>query len=381
MEATGRETGADRHFMAMALELGRRNRGNTWPNPAVGAVIVREGEGRSVVVGRGWTARGGRPHGEPLALAEAGGLAAGATCYVTLEPCAHQGATAPCADGLIAAGISRLVTALEDPDPRVRGRGHERVRKAGIAVTVGPGAAIARRDHAGHFSRVLLGRPHVQLKLAVSADGMIGRHGVGNLAITGAAARTRVHLMRAEADAIMIGIGTALADDPQLTCRIDGLADRSPVRVVVDGSARLPPASRLVRSAGRVPLWLIIDDRADQSRCRALSAAGVEIISVARGRDGHARLDEVLAALAARGITRLMVEGGARLAAALLDRDLIDEIALFSSRMVIGGQGVPAFARAGPEAISRTGRFAVLERAELGGDRLVSYWRKDLTGE
>ncbi|MCC2110408.1 MAG: bifunctional diaminohydroxyphosphoribosylaminopyrimidine deaminase/5-amino-6-(5-phosphoribosylamino)uracil reductase RibD [Hyphomicrobiales bacterium] len=369
----------DRRFMAMALALGRRNLGNTWPNPSVGAVIVADRPDGPVVVGRGWTARGGRPHGEPLAIAQAGDRAKGATCYVTLEPCAHHGRTTPCADALIEVGVSRVVAAIEDPDRRVAGNGFRKLTEAGIAVDVGLCRAAARRQHAGHISRILLARPHVQLKLAVSADGMIGRRGVGNLPITGMEARARVHMMRAEADAILIGIGTALADDPELTCRLDGLEDRSPVRVVVDGAARLPLASRLVATARDVPLWVVVDDRADAACCAALEDAGATIITVGRDAAGKTLLGEALAGFAERGITRLMVEGGAHIAEAMMESDFVDEIGLFSSTREIGADGLPAFNRTGPEAIAESGRFAVLERAELGGDLFTSYWRKGLT--
>src|ERR1700691_1530903 len=227
--------------MALALTLGRRGLGRTWPHPAVGAVIVKNG----MIVGRGWTQPGGRPHAEVEALRRAGAAARGATMYVTLEPCSHHGKTPPCADAIIAAGIARVVSALEDPNPEVAGAGHARLRAAGIAVEVGLGAAEARRAHAGHIRRMRDGRPHVLLKLAVSADGKAGAAGRRPLAITGEPARERVHLMRAQSDAIMIGIGTALADDPLLTCRLPRMEKDSPVRVVLDGELRLPVGSRL----------------------------------------------------------------------------------------------------------------------------------------
>jgi diaminohydroxyphosphoribosylaminopyrimidine deaminase/5-amino-6-(5-phosphoribosylamino)uracil reductase len=226
--------------MALALAVGRRGLGRTRPNPAVGAVVVREG----VIVGRGWTQPGGRPHAEVEALRRAGEAARGATLYVTLEPCSHHGQSPPCADAVIAAGIRRVVSALEDPNPEVAGRGHTRLREAGIAVEVGEGVAAARRDHAGHLRRMRDGRPHVTLKLAVSADGKAGLAGRRPVALTGEAARAGVHMLRATQDAILVGIGTALADDPALTCRLPGMAARSPVRVVLDSELRLPLASQ-----------------------------------------------------------------------------------------------------------------------------------------
>src|SRR5438105_4972994 len=215
---------ADRRFMTLALALGRRGQGRTWPNPAVGAVIVRDG----VIVGRGWTQAGGRPHAEVEALARAGDAARGATLYVTLEPCSHHGKSPPCADAVIAAGIARVVSAIEDPNPDVAGQGHARLRAAGITVDVGLCALEAAHDHAGHFRRVRDKRPHVILKLALSSDHKIGAAGRKPLAISGEAAKARVHLLRAQCDAILVGIGTVRADDPLLTCRLPGMAARSP---------------------------------------------------------------------------------------------------------------------------------------------------------
>ncbi|MFZ0115020.1 MAG: bifunctional diaminohydroxyphosphoribosylaminopyrimidine deaminase/5-amino-6-(5-phosphoribosylamino)uracil reductase RibD, partial [Xanthobacteraceae bacterium] len=251
MRATA-TTDSDVRFMAQALALGRRGLGRTWPNPAVGAVIVRSDA--PIIVGRGNTEAGGRPHAETQALARAGAAAAGATLYVSLEPCSHHGKTPPCADAIVMAGIARVVSALEDPNPEVAGRGHARLRAAGIAVEVGVGAAEACRVHAGHIRRVHDHRPHVTLKLAVSADGKAGLSGRRPAVISGEAVRAQVHLMRAVNDAILVGIGTVIADDPLLTCRLPGMAGRSPVRVVLDRSLRLPSASRLARSARDVPL-------------------------------------------------------------------------------------------------------------------------------
>ena len=291
--------------MALALTLGRRGLGRTWPNPAVGAVIVKDG----VIVGRGWTQPGGRPHAEVEALRRAGSAARGATLYVTLEPCSHHGKSPPCADAVIAAGVARVVSALEDPNPEVAGEGHARLRAAGIAVEVGVGADKARHDHAGHIRRMRDGRPHVLLKLAVSADGKAGAAGRKPVAITGEEARDRVHLLRARSDAIMVGIGTALADDPVLTCRLPGMEKNSPVRIVLDSSLRLPLASRLVRSAREMPVWVVAGNGAARADAEALAADG----AVSPARPGAAvagSIFSVLRLLAERGITRLMVEGG-----------------------------------------------------------------------
>src|SRR3981189_955072 len=265
---------ADQRFMALALTLGRRGQGRTWPNPAVGAVVVKDG----VIVGRGWTQPGGRPHAEPVALARAGAAARGATLYATLEPCSHVGKSPPCADAIIAAGIARVVSAIEDPNPEVAGQGHARLRAAGISVDIGLGALEAARDHAGHFRRIRDKRPHVILKLAVSSDNKIGAAGRKPVAISGEAARARVHLLRARCDAILAGIGTVLADDPLLTCRLPGMEARSPVRVVLDRSLRIPGTSRLVQSARQTPLWVMTSDTAEAAAAMKLGAAGPRVI-------------------------------------------------------------------------------------------------------
>ncbi len=269
-----------------ALRLGRRNLGSTKPNPAVGAIIVRTEAGRPVVVGRGWTAEGGRPHAETEALGEAGEAARGATAYVTLEPCAHHGGTPPCSEALVKAGVARVVYAIEDPDPRVSGRGRAILEAAGIAVTVGVLRDEAMLDHAGHIARVTKGRPHVILKLAVSADGMIGRREGERMMITSPPALTAVQAMRAEADAVAIGIGTVLVDDPRLTVRLPGLEKRSPLRVVLDATARLPLQSKLVATAREVPVVAVTGPEAPAERKEALGEAGVRIIAVGDGSGG-----------------------------------------------------------------------------------------------
>src|SRR3954464_15580666 len=265
---------ADRRFIALALALGRRGQGRTWPNPAVGAVIVNDG----VIVGRGWTQAGGRPHAEVEALRRAGDAARAGTLYVTLEPCSHHGKSPPCADAVIAAGITRVVSAIEDPNPEVAGQGHARLRAAGIAVEVGLAAAEAARDHAGHIRRIRDQRPHVILKLAVSPDDKIAAAGHKPVAITGDAAKARVHLLRAQCDAILVGIGTVQADDPLLTCRLPGMEAHSPVRVVLDRNLRIPGSSRLVHSARETPLWVMTSNLAEAAAAMKLGAAGAQVI-------------------------------------------------------------------------------------------------------
>jgi diaminohydroxyphosphoribosylaminopyrimidine deaminase/5-amino-6-(5-phosphoribosylamino)uracil reductase len=358
----------DRRFMALALTLGRRGLGRTWPNPAVGAVVVKQG----VVVGRGWTQPGGRPHAEVEALRRAGSAAHGATLYVTLEPCSHYGKSPPCADAVIAAGIARVVSALEDPNPEVAGAGHARLRAAGITVDIGIGAEEARRDHAGHILRMREGRPHVLLKLAISADGKAGAAGRRPVPITGDAARDRVHLLRARSDAIMIGIGTALADDPMLTSRLPGMDTYSPVRVVLDAKLRLPLETALVRTARQTPLWVVGGIDAPLAAEQALRAKGAEVFRVPE-TNGRLDLSAVLKLLAERGITRLMLEGGPMLAAAFIAADLIDEAILFHSARIIGSDGVDAFA-GGVAALMR--RLKQVKIEPVGADRQEFYERR-----
>jgi diaminohydroxyphosphoribosylaminopyrimidine deaminase / 5-amino-6-(5-phosphoribosylamino)uracil reductase len=358
--------------MSLALALGRRGLGRTWPNPAVGAVIVREEDGTPVVIGRGWTQPGGRPHAEAEALRRAGEAARGGTMYVTLEPCSHHGRTPPCADAIIAAGIARVVSALEDPNPEIAGAGHARLRAAGIAVEVGLGADEARRAHAGHFRRMRDRRPHVTLKLAVSADGKTGAAGRRPAVITGEATRAHVHRLRAMNDAILVGLGTALADDPQLTCRLPGMAAFSPVRVVLDSRLRLPLGSALASSARTIPVWVVGATDVSPEPARILQDAGVVQLE-APGSEGLLDLAAVLRLLAERGITRLMVEGGPIVAASFVAADLVDAAALFRSDKIIGSDGIDALEGMHLEAL--TGRLRSLGREPMGEDSVEFFAR------
>ncbi|MBN8961640.1 MAG: bifunctional diaminohydroxyphosphoribosylaminopyrimidine deaminase/5-amino-6-(5-phosphoribosylamino)uracil reductase RibD [Rhizobiales bacterium] len=360
----------DRRFMQLALTLGRRGLGRTAPNPAVGAVIVKDG----IIVGRGWTQPGGRPHAEPEALAQAGEAARGATLYVTLEPCSHIGKSPPCADAIIASGIARVVSAIEDPNPQVAGQGHAKLRTAGIVVDVGTCADEAARDHAGHFRRVRDGRPHVILKLAVSPDNKIGAAGGKPVAITAEAARARVHLLRAQCDAVLIGIGTALADDPLLTCRLPGMAKRSPARVVLDRALRLPGDSKLVHSAREVPLWVLTSDTAEAPAAAKLGAAGVQVLRAKASTDGL-DLPDVLRTLSDKGITRLMVEGGAQVAASFVEAGLVDEVWLLRGPNEIGPDGVAALGALPLGAITQSSSFRVRASEKLENDTLAIYER------
>jgi diaminohydroxyphosphoribosylaminopyrimidine deaminase/5-amino-6-(5-phosphoribosylamino)uracil reductase len=360
----------DRRFMQLALALGRRGLGRTSPNPAVGAVVVKDG----VIVGRGWTQPGGRPHAEPEALKRAGEAARGATLYVTLEPCSHFGKSPPCADAIIAAGIARVVASIEDPNPEVGGQGFARLRAAGIAVDVGLGAAEATHDHAGHIRRIRDKRPHVIVKLAVSADDKIANAGGKTVAITGEMARTRMHLLRAQSDAILVGIGTVLADDPHLTCRLPGMEARSPVRIVLDRALRIPGSSRLVHSARQTPVWVMTSETVEAAAAARLGAAGAQVIRVHARPDGL-DLSAVLHALSERGITRLMVEGGARVASSFVAAGLVDEIWLLRGPGTIGADGVSALGATPLGAITQSPAFRVRASEALGKDTLTIYER------
>lgn len=358
--------------MGAALTLARRGLGAVWPNPAVGCVIVRDGR----VVGRGWTQPGGRPHAETEALRRAGDAARGATAYVTLEPCCHWGRTPPCAEALIAAGLGRVVIAIEDPDPRVAGGGINCLRKAGIAVETGLCAAEASEINAGFFQRVRLGRSLVTMKLATSLDGRIATAAGESRWITGPAARERTHLLRATHDAVLIGTGTALADDPQLTCRLPGLASRSPVRVVLDRQLRLPTASRLFAEARQVPTWVVTTADAELGRQEQLRALGVEIVAAAIGVAGAIDLADALAHLGARGLTRVLVEGGGRLAASLLRQDLVDRLVWLHAPLLLGGDGIPAVTALGRARLSEMPAFEPVSVEPVGPDLLSSFRRR-----
>jgi diaminohydroxyphosphoribosylaminopyrimidine deaminase/5-amino-6-(5-phosphoribosylamino)uracil reductase len=355
--------------MLAALALARRGLGNVWPNPAVGCVIVKNGR----LVGRGWTQPGGRPHAETEALARAGAAARGATAYVTLEPCAHWGKTPPCADALITAGVSRVVVAIEDPDPRVASAGFARLSAAGVRVERGLCAAEAAEVNAGFLSRVQRGRPLVTLKLATSLDGRIATASGESRWITGPQARARAHLFRALHDAILVGTDTAIVDDPQLTCRLPGLAQRSPIRVVLDRQLRIPMTSRLFTEAREVPSWVVTAGSPEPESISRLRGFGIEIIEVETDRDGGLDLVSVLAALGTRGITRLLVEGGGRLAAALLARRLVDRVAWFHAPVVLGGDGVPAVSGVGLDVLADAPVFDRMSSERVGADTLTIF--------
>ncbi|MBO6891017.1 MAG: bifunctional diaminohydroxyphosphoribosylaminopyrimidine deaminase/5-amino-6-(5-phosphoribosylamino)uracil reductase RibD [Roseibium sp.] len=358
----------DKRFMAAAGRLARRGLGRVWPNPAVAALIVHEDGESTRLVGRGVTSRPGMAHAEVNALNQAGDLARGATCYVTLEPCSHYGRTPPCSLALIKAGVKRVVVGMLDPNPRVAGRGVKMLEEAGVEVVVGVCEAEMKDLYKGFMLRQLKQRPQVFLKLAKSADGYIGRSGEGQVKISGPLSMRKVHGFRAEYDAILVGSGTALADDPQLTCRLPGLAERSPVRVIIDRCARLSLESKLVRTCVDVPVWLICGNDADAEKIEVLSAAGVNIIRVPAS-DCSIKPSVILSALATRGITRVMLEGGARMASSFLLADLVDDLCVVTGDLVIGEDGIEALHGLDLADVMKDPKFERVAAGKFGADR------------
>ena len=358
----------DERFRALALALGQRGLGRTWPNPAVGAVIVKDG----IILGRGWTQPGGRPHAEIEALRQTKKNAQGATMYVTLEPCSHQGKSPPCADTIIRAGITRVVSALEDPNPEVAGKGHERLRAKGITVDIGLGGVQARRTHAGHIARIQKARPFVTLKLALSKDGKAGLAGRKSIALSGEVARTRVFQMRAQSDAIMVGIGTVLSDNPQLNCRLPGMLERSPVRVVLDAKLRLPLSTSVVATVSASPTWVFTSRKPSALAEEILQQKGCKVFRV-DDTNGKLDLDDVLKVLAEQGITRLMVEGGPTIAAAFVGGDLVDVVVLLRAEKTIGADGIDALEGMELNALNESLQSRGSE--QLGSDTVETFER------
>jgi diaminohydroxyphosphoribosylaminopyrimidine deaminase/5-amino-6-(5-phosphoribosylamino)uracil reductase len=400
----------DAAHMRAALALARRGTGNTWPNPEVGCVLVKD----SRVVGRGVTAPGGRPHAETLALAMAGEATRGSTAYVTLEPCCHHGRTAPCTEALIGAGVARVVVGARDPDPRVNGGGIAALRAAGVAVDEDVLRAEAEEVVGGFRCRVQHGRPLVTLKLASTLDGRIATRSGESRWITGELARRAGHGLRGRHDAVLVGVGTVLADDPELTCRLPGYRRAPLVRIVADSDLRTPFEAKVMATAGEIPIWFLIRQGADAKLRRAFTERGVELIEVPDSGDtivsssppqGVERLGEVggaeacpisprpsppqwggegegtdiggaLRALGERGLTRVLVEGGAQIAASLLRAGLVDRIAWFHAPAVIGGDGWPAAAPFGVAGLAAMTRFVPVRITQLGADVLTELRRE-----
>jgi diaminohydroxyphosphoribosylaminopyrimidine deaminase/5-amino-6-(5-phosphoribosylamino)uracil reductase len=356
----------DVRHMRHALRLAERALGSTAPNPAVGCVIVRNGR----IAGRGWTQPGGRPHAETVALAAAGAGAAGATAYVTLEPCAHHGQTPPCANALAEAGIARVVAAVTDPDPRVAGGGFALLEQGGVAVTRGVLEDEATRLNAGFFRKVSQSRPLVALKIAQTLDGYVADPNGNSRWITSPEARRHGHLLRTQYDAILVGIGTVIADDPALTCRLPGLETRSPLRVILDSRLRLTPDSQLVRTVREFPVIVFTLAQAGGDE---LQKQGVIIERCSRAEHGFPELSQVLHALAQRGITRLLVEGGPRVHASFLKSDSVDLLHLFRAPMLMGSAGTAAIGPAWHSDLISAPRLRLIERMPIGADLLETF--------
>jgi len=372
VEAGSNVTSLDVQFMQTALVLARRGLGKVWPNPAVGCVLVRNGK----IVGRGWTQPGGRPHSETEALRRASTESRGATAYISLEPCDHYGKTGPCTEAIIAAGIRRVVIAVEDPDPRVAGKGIKRLRSAGVAVTVGVCREAAAELNAGFFLSILSGRPLITLKAATSLDGRIATRTGKSRWITGTESRATAHRLRAEHDAILIGSGTALADDPVLSCRLPRMEDNSPVRVIADGRLRLTPGMKLIETAVQIPTWVVTIQESGLHRRRALEERGVAIIEVESDSSGRPVPSAIAAALANRGITRLLIEGGGEITASFLMAGLVDRLAWFRAPRVIGSDGVAVSGAIGVESLGDAPRFSWSGVTQIGVDVLETYSRR-----
>jgi len=353
----------DTRYMTLALGLAGRGLGNVWPNPAVGCVIVHKGR----VVGRGWTQPGGRPHAETVALAQAGNAARGATAYVTLEPCAHTGQTPPCADALVNAGISRVVVALQDPDPRVDGGGVSRLQAAGIAVKPGVMQVQAERLNAGFLLRVTQGRPFVTLKLANSFDGRIATATGDSKWITGPDARRLVHAMRARHDAVLVGGGTARADDPSLTVRDLGVAQQ-PVRLVWSRRLDLPLGGQLAATARDIPVWICHGADADAGLQQVWTDLGARLFPVPLGQGRQIDPVAALQALGQAGLTRVFCEGGGTLAASLLMAGVVDQLIGFTAGVALGAEGQPALGAMGIDRLRVAPRFQLRETRRVGAD-------------
>ena len=323
----------DERFMAAAIRLSQRHVGATGSNPSVGALIVRfDGAGAPLVVGRGVTAAGGRPHAEVVALSEAGDAARGATAYVTLEPCSHHGLTPPCASALLRAGVRRAVIALGDPDARVDGRGFAMLRAGGVDVVEHVGAADARDPLAGFMTRMLTGRPLLTVKVAVSADGGIALAGHRPAQITSPIANAQTHLVRARSDVILVGVGTVASDDPMLTCRLPGLQHRSPIRVVYDPALRTHIDAKLVSTARQVPTILAIRASVPEEQRAAFLEAGCEFITLADDEGPEALLRH----LGERRVSSVLFEAGERLGRSVLEAGLADRIVLVQAPLTLG---------------------------------------------
>ena len=355
--------------MRAALALAQRGLGQVWPNPSVGCVLVKDGQ----PIGRGWTQPGGRPHAETQALARAGDRARGATAYVTLEPCAHHGETPPCTAALLKAGIAKVVAACRDPDSRVNGAGIEALESAGIYVVEGVLEADAIDLNVGFFTRLKNDRPMVTLKLAASIDGRIATSAGQSKWITGPGARAHGHGLRARHDAVLVGAGTVVADDPELTCRLPGMAGRSPVRVILEGHRGISKSAKMVTTAKEIPTWILTTDASDPNHRADFKTHGVAVHVVAADAEGHPGLKACLEVLGGKGITRLMVEGGGTVAAAFLRSGFVDRLMWAHGAKLLGGDGLAAVGQLGLGAVDGAPKFRRMETMTAGDDIIETY--------
>ena len=364
-----KKTLIDEHFMRIAIQLARRGQGSVAPNPSVGCIIVKDEK----ILGRGWTQPGGRPHAETEAIRRAQKFSVGATAYVTLEPCAHQGETRPCAQALVDAGISRVVVGVRDPDPRVDGRGVKLLSDAGVIVTEGVCSKEAQDVAAGFFSRILIGRPLVTAKVATSLDGKIATASGHSRWITGSLSRAIGHGMRARYDAVLVGGHTAYTDNPSLTCRLPGLEQRSPIRIVMDGQDELPKTHVLLSSARDLPTWIMVPRGFREGRQSRYRELGAEIIEIDLDREKKMSLEIALSEIGDRGITRLMVEGGGQIISRLLQKRLIDRLVWFRSPRIIGADGVSVPAALGTRTLDEALNLVKLSDRSAGDDMIETY--------
>jgi len=353
----------DQSYMKMALGLARRGLGRTWPNPAVGCVVVNGPH----VVGRGWTQPGGRPHAETMALAQAGAKAKGATCYVTLEPCAHHGQTPPCVDALIASGVSRVVAAVLDPNPKVAGKGFENLRAAGISVVTDVCAEEARQVNQGFLSLIEQGRPTLTLKLATSFDGRIATASGESQWITGPAARRRVHALRATHDAVLVGAGTARDDDPSLTVRGMGV-DHQPVRLIWSRNLDIPLTGHLAQTAKDIPVWMCCGSSVEPGLRAAWEGLGAKVFTVPVAGNGQIDVLQALQVLGEAGLTRIFCEGGGALAASLLQADCVDTLVGYTAGLALGAEGRPSLGALGIDVLATAPRFKLQKMQAVEGD-------------
>ncbi|MEE2746348.1 MAG: bifunctional diaminohydroxyphosphoribosylaminopyrimidine deaminase/5-amino-6-(5-phosphoribosylamino)uracil reductase RibD [Pseudomonadota bacterium] len=354
-------------YMSLALSLAERGRGETWPNPAVGCVIVNNDQ----IVGRGWTQPGGRPHAETMAIKQAGIRAKNASVFVTLEPCSHQGETAPCAEAIISAGIKNVYVACLDPDYRVSGSGLEMLRQANIKVQSGISEKLGKNKIEGYLARQEFGRPTVTVKLATTLDGKIATKHHQSKWITGESALAFSHMLRSKHDSIMVGSGTIIADDPQLTCRLPGITNVRRPRIILDGRLRLPTSSHLMSNVAEAPIWLVTDNEVPEKKIMRYSRMGIEIIQLESKSNIGFNLFSLLEVLGNRGLNSVLVEGGQLLATSFMEANLVDSLAWFHAPKIIGDDGLSSIGSLKVELMSQVHKYEIEYSKELNGDHLT----------